>query len=133
MRSPETVTSDLTLQILVDDYFLHRRYQAFPVTQNGNLIGIISLNQVKATPRENWQKQTVAETMTPMSDTVAVRPDTPMTQVLQQMEDSGMRRVLVTRDDQLQGIITGGDVSKELCKNKLCKFYLKFFANLASR
>ena len=114
MRSPETVTSDLTLQILVDDYFLHRRYQAFPVTQNGDLVGIISLNQVKETPRENWQKQTVAETMTPISDTVAVRPETPMTQVLQKMEDSGMRRVLVTRDDQLQGIITGGDVSNWL-------------------
>ncbi len=114
MPSPETVTSDLSLQILVDDYFLHRRYQAFPVTQNGNLIGIISLNQVKETPRENWQKQTVAETMTPMSDTVAVRPETAMTQVLQKMEDSGLRRVLVTRDDQLQGIITGGDVSNWL-------------------
>ena len=83
MRSPETVTSDLSLQILVDDYFLHRRYQAFPVTQNSELVGIISLNQVKETPREHWQKQTVAETMTPISDTVAVRPETPMTQVLQ--------------------------------------------------
>ncbi len=83
MRAPETVTSDLSLQILVDDYFLHRRYQAFPVTQNGDLVGIISLNQVKETPREHWQKQTVAETMTPISDTVAVRPETPMTQVLQ--------------------------------------------------
>ncbi len=114
MRAPETVTSDLSLQILVDDYFLHRRYQAFPVTQDGDLVGIISLNQVKETPREHWQKQTVAETMTPISDTVAVRPETPMTQVLQKMEDSGLRRVLVTRDDQLQGIITGGDVSNWL-------------------
>ena len=114
MRSPETVTSDLSLQILVDDYFLHRRYQAFPVTQNGELVGIISLNQVKETPREQWQKQTVAETMTPISDTVAVRPETSMTQVLQKMEDSGLRRVLVTRDDQLQGIITGGDISNWL-------------------
>ncbi|MGB5632850.1 MAG: site-2 protease family protein [Waterburya sp.] len=114
MRSPETVTSDLSLLTLVDDYFLHRRYQAFPVTQNGDLVGIISLNQIKETPREHWHKQTVAETMTPISDTVAVRPETPMTQVLQTMEDSGLRRVLVTRDDQLQGIITGGDVSNWL-------------------
>ena len=52
--------------------------------------------------------------MTPISDTVAVRPETPMTQVLQKMEDSGLTRVLVTRDDQLQGIITGGDVSNWL-------------------
>jgi CBS domain-containing protein len=30
------------------------------------------------------------------------------------MQDSGMRRVLVTRDDRLQGIITNGDVSNWL-------------------
>ena len=113
-RAPETVTSDLSLQTLVDDYFLHRRYQAFPVTDNGRLSGIISLNQVKQTPRSQWVNQTVAKKMTPINDSVTVRPETPMTQVLQKMEDSGMRRVLVTRDDQLQGIITGSDVSSWL-------------------
>ncbi len=113
-RAPETVPDDLSLQTLVDDYFLHRRYQSFPVTHNGRLIGIISLNQVKEMPRSQWVKQTVANTMTPINDTVTVSPETPMTQVLQKMEDSGLRRVLVTRDDQLQGIITGGDVSSWL-------------------
>lgn len=114
MPAPETVIADLSLQTLVDDYFLHRRYQAFPVTQNGDLVGIISINQVKETPREKWQKQTVAETMTPINDSVTVRPETPMTQVLEKMEDSGIKRVLVTRDDQLEGIITGGDISSWL-------------------
>ena len=114
MPAPETVIADLSLQTLVDDYFLHRRYQAFPVTQNGDLVGIISINQVKETPREKWQKQTVAETMTPINDSVTVRPETPMTQVLEKMEDSGMKRVLVIHDDQLEGIITGGDVSSWL-------------------
>ncbi len=114
MPAPETVTSDLSLQTLVDDYFLHRRYQAFPVTQNGDLVGIISLNQVKETPREKWQQQTIAETMTPINDTVTVRLETPITQVLEKMEDSGIKRVLVTRDDQLKGIITGGDISSWL-------------------
>ncbi len=114
MPAPETVTSDLSLQTLVDDYFLHRRYQAFPVTQKGDLVGIISLNQVKETPREKWQQQTVAETMTPINDTVTVRLETPITQVLEKMEDSGIKRVLVTRDDQLEGIITGGDISSWL-------------------
>ncbi len=110
MEAPETVTSDLSLATLVDDYFLHRRYQAFPVTENGHLVGIISFNQVKDTPRSLWAKQTVAETMTPISNTITVRRETPMTEVLEKMEKSGLKRVLVTRDDQLEGIITAGDV-----------------------
>ena len=114
MSAPETVTSDLSLESLVEDYFLHRRYQAFPVTDNGDLRGIISLNQVKEIPREKWHEQTVAQTMTPINDLVTVRLETPMTQVLEKMEDSGIKRVLVTHEGQLDGIITAGDVSSWL-------------------
>lgn len=110
-RSPQTVTSDLSLQELVDEYFLHYRYQAFPVTENGQLVGIITLNQVKEIPRERWQQQTVAKTMKPIDDVVTVSPNENMTQVIQKMEDSGIRRVLVTQDAQLRGIITGSDIS----------------------
>ncbi len=100
-RAPETVPEDLILQNLVDEYFLHRRYQAFPVTQKGHLIGIISLHQVKETPRDQWVRKTVAQTMTPLNDTLTVSSETPMTEVLVKMEASGLRRVLVTSDEQL--------------------------------
>ena len=113
-RAPETVPDDLSLQTLVDEYFLHRRYQAFPVTHHGRLVGIISLHQVKETPRDQWLTQTVAKTMTPINDTLTVSSETPMTEVLTKMEASGLRRVLVTRDEQLLGIITSSDLSSWL-------------------
>ena len=109
---PETVPPDLTLQELVDDHFLKRRFHAFPVASNGRPLGLITLGQVKEVPREEWSRRTVAETMTSVEgDGVTVRPDEPMTDVLQKMEKSGSRRVLVTRDGHLEGIITTGDVA----------------------
>src|SRR5690606_14065965 len=53
-RNPETVPSDLTVQDLVDDYFMRRRYQAFPVVDDGHPVGIVTLHQVKELPREEW-------------------------------------------------------------------------------
>lgn len=111
-RDPETVEPDLTLQELVDEHFLRRRYHAFPVATDGRPLGLITLGQVKEVPREEWSRRTVAETMTPIeSDGVAVSPDEPMTEVLRKMERSGSRRVLVTRDGHLEGIITTGDIA----------------------
>lgn len=110
-RDPETVRPDLTLQALVDDYFMRRRYQAFPVSTDGTPLGIITLHQVKDVPREEWPRRTVAETMTPAGETVTVRPEESMIRVLERMEQSGTRRVLVTRNGQLLGIITAADVS----------------------
>lgn len=110
-RDPETVQPDLTLQALVDDYFLRRRYQAFPVSTDGTPLGIITMHQVKDVPREEWPRRTVAETMTPADETVTVRPEESMVRVLERMEQSGTRRVLVTRNGQLVGIITAADIS----------------------
>jgi len=113
-RSPETVSPDLILQDVVDNYFLRRRYQAFPVTQEDRPLGIVTLNQIKEIPRDQWTTLTVAKIMTPIDNTTAVRPEEKMTQVLQKMENSSVRRVLVTRGDELQGIITGGDIASWL-------------------
>jgi Zn-dependent protease/CBS domain-containing protein len=116
--NPETVPSDLILQQLVDEYFLHRRYQAFPVTENHQLVGIITLNQVKDVPRDEWNRQTVKDTMTPVEKGAVVRPEEQMSQVLQKMQESGARRVLVARNGQLQGIITANDVANWLRRKR---------------
>ncbi len=69
---------------------------------------------MKETPRDQWVRKTVAQTMTPLNDTLTVSSETPMTEVLVKMEASGLRRVLVTSDEQLLGIITSSDLSSWL-------------------
>ena len=108
---PETVSPDMKLQELVDRYFLSRRYHSFPVTQGGHPVGIITLNQVKDIPREEWQYCTVKDTMIPTENGVTARPEEQMSQVLQKMQDSGVRRVLVIHNDLLKGIITANDLA----------------------
>ncbi|MCX7592677.1 MAG: site-2 protease family protein [Fischerella sp.] len=115
---PETVSADLSLQRLVDEYFLHRRYQGFPVTEGDRLVGIITLNQVKNVPREKWTEQTVRDIMRPIENGVTVRPQEKMSQVLQKMEECEVRRVLVTKNGSLEGIITAGDIARWLRRRR---------------
>lgn len=117
-RSPETVPPNLTLRELVDEYFLQQRYQAYPVTQNGQPLGIITLNRVKEIPREEWEHRTTRDTMIPVEKGVLVRPEENMTQVLQKMEESGARRVLVARNGKLEGIVTANDVASWLRRRR---------------
>jgi Zn-dependent protease len=111
---PETVPSDLKLQDLVDEYFLKGRHQAYPVLEENRPVGIITLNQVKQTPREDWATRTVKETMMPIGEGIAVNPDEKMTEVLEKIEESGMRRMLVTQEGALAGIISASDVARWL-------------------
>ncbi|YAF94256.1 MAG: site-2 protease family protein [Nodularia sp. CChRGM 3473] len=115
---PETVNADLTLQELVDKYFLSRRYHSFPVTQDSHPVGIITLNQVKDIPREEWIYRTVRDTMTDANNEVTARPEEQMSKVLQKMQDSGIRRVLVIQNGLLRGIITANDLANWLQRQK---------------
>jgi Zn-dependent protease/CBS domain-containing protein len=115
---PETVDAQLTLQELVDKYFLSRRYQSFPVMEDNKPIGMITLNQVKDIPREEWMYRTVQETMIPTEQGVTTRPEEQMSEVLEKMQTSGVRRVLVTQDGLLTGIITANDIANWLQRRR---------------
>ncbi len=115
-RHPETVASDLPLWELVDKFFLLRRYQAFPVIENDHPVGIVTLNQVKEIPRDQWIRHTVRDIMTPIEKGVMVRSHEKMIDVLDKMEASKTRRVLVADNGNLEGIITSSDLMHGLLR-----------------
>ncbi|HVY60947.1 MAG TPA: site-2 protease family protein [Planctomycetota bacterium] len=116
-RNPETVAPDLTLERLVHDHFLERRYASFPVVEGERPIGLIALSRVNEIPRVEWARRSVRETMTPAAD-ITVRPEEPLALVLEKMERSGIRRVLVSTDGRLEGIISARDIAEWLERSR---------------
>lgn len=111
---PETVTPDVPVDVLVDRYFLRRPYNAFPVTEDGIVVGMVTLSQVKQVDQSRWPNIRVADVMTPLVETLVVEPDAPMTDVLERMGENETRRVIVADEWELRGIISGGDVANWL-------------------
>lgn len=111
---PATVPPDLSLQRLVDEYFLHQRDRAFPVTENNRPVGIVDIDQVKEVPRQDWKTRVVGEVMTPTQETVVVRPNESMLRVLEKIQNTEARRVLVARNGELEGMISDRDVAEWL-------------------
>jgi Zn-dependent protease len=108
---PETVPATLTLEQLVGELFLHRRYQSFPVVLDGALVGVITLHEVKPVPREMWPHTRVLDVMTPIEEVVTVAPHHSMADVFAKMAEQEALRVLVVRGDVLVGIISASDVA----------------------
>ncbi len=111
-RNPETVAPDVTLRDLVDNYFLVRRYSAFPVLDEaGRPLGLITLRQVKEIERDKWPTTQVRAVMTEICEAVTVRPDDSLAQVLTKLESAGVGRALVVRNGRLEGLISSADVA----------------------
>lgn len=110
-RNPTTVGPELTLREVMDEHFLREKHQAYPVVQDEHPVGLITLEQVRAVPSDQWASRHVGDVMAPAPDGLTVGPDAPMTEVLERMDSSGTERVLVTRGDRLEGIITVADLT----------------------
>jgi Zn-dependent protease len=112
-RTPETVSPDLPLRDLVDDYFLKRRYNAFPVEDSeGRLLGLITLSQVKEMERELWATTTVESVMMQVCDAVTVRSRDTLADVLSKLQKAKVGRALVVDNGRLEGVISRADVAQ---------------------
>jgi Zn-dependent protease/predicted transcriptional regulator len=115
-RDPYSVPAEISLEEFVDEHVFRGRHQSYPVLVDGHPVGIITLERVKQVPREDWKVRRVAEAMVPAENGTLVRPEEAMETVLEQLGRSPARRVLVTRQGELVGIITQSDVARWLMR-----------------
>lgn len=115
---PSTVGPELTMADFVEHRLLREPHQGFPVTLDGRVLGMITLEHARSVPRERWTSTRVAEAMAPAGG-LTVAPEATLAEVLQAMSGSGSNRVVVVDDGRLRGIISASDVSRWIQKERM--------------
>jgi Zn-dependent protease/CBS domain-containing protein len=105
-----TVSPDLMLSDLVEDYVLAGDGRCFPVVVEGELLGLVTLHDVRRVPRDDWKTTTVYRAMTPLSElhSVTMRDDLP--KVLAEMAAGDFNQVPLLEGKTLLGLIHRADV-----------------------
>jgi Zn-dependent protease/predicted transcriptional regulator len=111
-RTPQTVPADMTLQDFVDDFILDGRHRAYPVVDGDRLVGLVTLDRVKAVRRDEWSRRTVRDAMRPRDELTVVSPREPMSRVLEQIGAADAGRVVIASDDRVEGIVTRSDLAR---------------------
>ena len=112
MRDDHTVVARSTgLATLVDDYFLGGHASSFPVVEEGRLVGIVSLSDLKGIPRGEWEGMTVGEVMNRSVPPRALRRLDPAERLVGLVFGrSGDRLPVVDENGMVIGIVTRRDV-----------------------
>ena len=109
-----TVSPDLSVSDLVDNY-INRHYQrVFPVVDGGLLVGVVSLSSVLSLDRAKWNWLHVASVMEPLSAHFVVAPDASAADALEIMQRYGREMMLVSEKGRLSGAITFRDLASFL-------------------
>ena len=110
-RPPVAVAPDVPLDELVGRYVLTRNVRGLPVVDGGNLVGIITLTDLKGVPTAEWGRLRVRDRFTPRERLVTATPATSLDDVLRIMSERDIHQVPVVQDGALVGVLTRGAVS----------------------
>jgi Zn-dependent protease/predicted transcriptional regulator len=105
-REVITVPPDLSLDQLVHQYFLHYPYRGFPVKDNGQVLGLITLAKIKDIPPAEYPVLTVKQFMIPRTKDIMITPGITLDEVLKKMTLRNLDRLLVIQQEELVGVIT---------------------------
>lgn len=113
-----TVSSRITLAEFVHDHLLGHPGSEFSVVDDGRFRGLISLDDVKQTPREQWNNVTVAQAMTPEGECPTVSASENAFDAFLTVAASPTGQAIVLDGHRLIGIVTRRDLQARL-RNRL--------------
>lgn len=106
------------LQTLVENHLLKTGQRCFMVTENGELLGLITPHEIKSVNKPLWSLKTVSEVMRPLSDLQVILPETSAIAALELIGSKGINQLPVVKDGKLLGIITREQIINYLFTRK---------------
>ena len=115
MRSdPPSCSADCSVSRLVHDHIIGTDDHAFPVLDNGRLLGIVTLEDVRKVSRDAWDRANVREIMTPADQLTVVTAAEDAAEALNKLTQREVGQVPVLRNGQLVRLLRRQDLVRWL-------------------
>jgi len=110
----EAVPPEITVERLVGEYFLKDSPSMLPVERDGMILGTVSVEDVRALPRERWNATMVTEVMKPLGDTQVMHLNEDAWEATNRMAKTNSDRLLVADGDHVEGLVTRSSIMRWL-------------------
>lgn len=109
-----TVPPDIPVSTLVHDHIIGTDERAFPVVQGDRLVGLVSLEDVRKVPRDQWDTTTVGQVMTPAERLAVATPQEDAAEALNELGSREVHQMPVVEDGHLVGMLRHQDIVRWL-------------------
>ncbi len=111
-KNPLTVAPDISIHEFIEEHVYKTHHHLYPVTEKENLVGYISLKEVKSIPKDKWENTLVEKIMVPRAHFQTVSPNSSALEALDLMQQSDTPTLLVVDGNRLVGILTAQNLFK---------------------
>jgi Zn-dependent protease/CBS domain-containing protein len=114
--NPPAVLAHTTLADFVEQYVLARNARAVPVVSDvdGRILGLVTLQEVRTVPRDEWSRTTVEQVMVPTERLKVATRDEPLVEALRDLSSEDLNQLPVVDRGRLVGLLTRSDVIRYL-------------------
>ena len=114
MRPPgPPVLPEVDVATFVHDWLMRSDDRAFPVMDtDGELLGLITMADVRALPREGWPTIRVAQIMTPRERLVTTTPREDAAEALEKLSRANVSQLPVLEGRRLTGMLLRSDIAR---------------------
>ena len=114
MSAPFAIAPDTLISQLIDSILPLHRQVAFPVTENQRLHGMLSLEDLKALPRDRWHITRARDVMRPIAPRFFVEPNATLAYAQELMKRNGIGSVAVVgKTGELVGFLQSGKFKRK--------------------
>lgn len=114
MGAPVTIEPDLLVSAFVDNVLPLSRQTSFLVARDNRLHGVLTLEDLKAIPRDNWRRLHARDVMRPVGPSLFVSPSTPMARANLLMQHNGAGALaVIDGTGRLVGFLQRGKLKRK--------------------
>ena len=109
-RDPWIANVDDTVQVLVDAVMLRHNISFVPIVEGDDLLGYVDAAMIQTIDRENWAATKLGDIYMPLSSENSSRAEAPIQDVFDKMVKTGNRKILIVKNNMLEGVISLADM-----------------------
>jgi Zn-dependent protease/CBS domain-containing protein len=112
-RNVESVPPEMDLDSLSEE-FMRTKHTGFPVLSDGELVGCVTLGDLRKVRKESWATTKAGEIMTPREKLIVAHEGDSATDIITSMNRENIGRVFVMDGGKIAGIVTRSDILKAI-------------------
>jgi Zn-dependent protease/CBS domain-containing protein len=113
-KSFEGAPPDIPLSELVNEYILGRGQRCVPIVVEGNLLGLITIGDLRGFPPDEWATTSVFRAMTPREQLHTIASDDELMSALELMAANDIHQLPVIDGFAFSGFVTRADVIRRI-------------------
>jgi Zn-dependent protease/CBS domain-containing protein len=103
---------DVNLDVLAEEYILAGGHRCVPIVVAEDLLGLVTMHDLKQVPRDQWATTSAFRAMTPRERLHVVAPGDDVSQALEVMALEGVHQLPVIDFGRFVGFVTRADVMR---------------------